>query len=129
MTDIKKFIFNARGYGCSNGRGSWSNIFMFAVLDIMLQARFPKTIPEIRQIFYKEYDKKYSICDSTKSHHTKSTYPDKIIYECVYQHSTNNKRQDRASQDIFFDSDAETDRYMLNSMTLIFLGKKKYITA
>ncbi len=123
MTDIKKFIFNARGYGCSNGRGSWSNIFMFAVLDIMLQARFPKTIPEIRQIFYKEYDKKYSITSSTNNHFTKSTRPDKIIYECVYQHSTNNKNSNRASQDIFFDYDPESKRYMLNSKTMIFLKK------
>ena len=123
MADIKKFIFNARGYGCSNGRGSWLNIYMFAVLDIMRQARFPKKIREIRQIFYEEYDKKYSITSSTNSHFTNSTYPDKIIYECVYQHSTNNKRVDRAAQDIFFEYDPESDRYMLNSQTMIFLRK------
>ena len=123
MADIKKFIFNARGYGCSNGRGSWSNIYMFAVLDIMRQARFPKKIREIRKIFYEEYDKKYSILNSTKDHLTTYTRPDKIIYECVYQHSTNNKNSNRASQDIFFDYDPESKRYMLNSQTMIFLRK------
>ena len=124
MKDLKEFVFNSRGFGCGRRQGSWKNDYMSAVLDIMVKTKSAKTICEIREIFYKDYDEKYSILKSTCSHFSKSTYPDKIIYECVYQHSTDNKRIDRIHQDIFFDYDEKTDSYILKPETRGLLKKK-----